>query len=148
MNIQFGMIVLYTRDLDRCIDFYRQLGLDIPDPRPDRPVATYRMPSGVTIIFTTEEIARRYDKRWTRPNDRNGYQQVMEFVVNDDADVDTLWNTLTAAGHHGRTAPAHINGPYAAMIDDPDGNAVLISSDRATLARTADHPSTGEGHHA
>lgn len=132
MNIQFGMIVLYTRDLDKSLEFYRTLGLDIPDPKPDRPVATYRMPSGVTIIFTTEEIARRYDSGWARPQS-GGYQQVMEFVVDDDSDVDTLWNRLITVGHHGRTAPAHINGPYAALIDDPDGNPVLISSDRATL---------------
>lgn len=132
MNIQFGMMVLYTRDLDKSLEFYRQLGLDIPDPQPGRPVATYRMPSGVTLIFTTEELARRFDSGWTRPDSR-GYQQVMEFVVDEDDNVDTLWNRLITAGYHGRTAPAHINGPYAAMIDDPDGNAVLITADRATL---------------
>jgi hypothetical protein len=26
-------------------------------------------------------------------------------------------------------APAKTTGPYAAMVDDPDGNVVLISSD-------------------
>lgn len=28
-------------------------------------------------------------------------------------------------------APAQTAGPYAAMIDDPDGNVVLITSDAA-----------------
>ncbi len=131
MDIQFGMIVLYARDLTKTIEFYRRLGLDIPDPRADRPVAIYRMTNGLSIIFTTGDVAVRYDADWARPE--SGYQQVMEFVVGDDASVDALWNTLTSAGYHGRTAPAHINGPYAALVEDPDGNAVLISSDLATL---------------
>jgi hypothetical protein len=28
-----------------------------------------------------------------------------------------------------RIAPEHASGPYAAMIDDPDGNVVLLMSD-------------------
>lgn len=131
MQIQFGMIVLYARDLQKSIEFYRVLGLEIPDPRPNRPVSIYRTPSGLSIIFTTDEVAARYDPGWVRPE--RGYQQVMEFVVADDKAVDTVWDALTAAGHHGRIAPARINGPYAALVDDPDGNVVLISSDVATL---------------
>jgi Glyoxalase/Bleomycin resistance protein/Dioxygenase superfamily len=58
----------------------------------------------------------------------------MEFLVDDDASVDAVWTRLTSAGHHGRTAPAHIIGPYATMVDDPDGNVVLISNDPVTNA--------------
>jgi hypothetical protein len=28
-------------------------------------------------------------------------------------------------------APAQTTGPYAAMVDDPDGNVVLLTSDNA-----------------
>src|ERR1700742_4264575 len=126
MAIQFGMIVIYARDLDRSIEFYRLLGLDVPDPHPDRPVSIYRMPNGLSVIFTTGVVASIYDPGWVRPE--RGYQQVMEFVVDSDAAVDNVWDTLTSAGHHGTRAPAHITGPYAAMVEDPDGNAVLISS--------------------
>jgi hypothetical protein len=55
----------------------------------------------------------------------------MEFFVGDDAAVDAEWEKLTSAGYHGRRAPAKTVGPYAAMVDDPDGNVVLISSDAA-----------------
>jgi catechol 2,3-dioxygenase-like lactoylglutathione lyase family enzyme len=84
MEIQFGMMVLYARDLKKSIEFYRALGLEIPDPMPDRPVAIYRMRSGVTLIFTTDEVAVRYDRGWARP-ERRGYQHVMEFVVEKTA---------------------------------------------------------------
>lgn len=48
-----------------------------------------------------------------------------------DAVVDAMWAKLTAAGHHGRMAPRRTQGPYAAMVDDPDGNVVLLTSDEA-----------------
>lgn len=131
MEIQFGMIVLYARELAKSIEFYRTLGLEIPDPHPDRPVSIYRMPSGLSIIFTTDQVAALYDSHWTRPE--QGYRQLMEFVVADDKSVDIVWDKLTSAGYRGLTAPAHITGPYAAMVEDPDGNGVLISSDIATL---------------
>jgi catechol 2,3-dioxygenase-like lactoylglutathione lyase family enzyme len=129
MGIQFGMVVLYARDLERTIAFYRLLGLEVPDPFPDRPVSLLRTGSGVSFVFTTERTARLFDPAWVRPE--GGYQQVLEFVVDDDAAVDAAWAALTAAGHHGRTPPGAPNGIYSAMVDDPDGNVLLISSDPA-----------------
>jgi predicted lactoylglutathione lyase len=125
-GIQLGMVVLEVRDLQRSIDFYRLLGLDVPDPFPDRPVTLCRMDSGVSLVIA-EGFAERDDPTWTRP--KSGYQMLMEFFVGDDAAVDAEWAKLTAAGHHGRRAPAKGAGPYGALIDDPDGNVILISSD-------------------
>jgi predicted lactoylglutathione lyase len=132
MRVQFGMIVLYARDLHKSIDFYRLLGLDVPDPLPERPVSVYKMDNGVTMIITVDDVARRFDSAWTRP--AGGYQQVMEFFVDSDADVDTVWTKLTSAGHPGRTAPGHLIGPYATMVEDPDGNVVLITHEPAAPA--------------
>lgn len=129
MATKFGMMVLYARDLGKTVEFYRLLGLDVPDPLPDRPVSVYKMDNGVTVIFTTGELATLFDPGWVRPE--HGYQQVMEFLVDDEAAVEATWNKLLSAGYQGRTAPAYINGPYAAMVDDPDGNVVLISNDVA-----------------
>ena len=138
MGIRFGMMVLYTRDLRQSIEFYRLLGLEVPDPFADRPVSVYRMDNGVSIIFTADELALRFDPTWARPG--RGYQQVMEFVVDDASEVDDLWSKLLAAGYFGRTAPTHINGPYAAMVDDPDGNVVLITNDKTANARRGTAP--------
>jgi predicted lactoylglutathione lyase len=129
MRLQFGMIVLYARDLSKSIEFYRLLGLDVPDPLPDRPVSIYRMDNGVTMILTVDDLALRFDAAWTRPE--GGYQQVMEFFVDSDADVDAVWAKLNAAGYPGRTAPGRLIGPYATMVEDPDGNVVLITHEPA-----------------
>jgi predicted lactoylglutathione lyase len=125
MPLQLGMVVLDVSDLQRTIAFYRLLGLDVPDPAPDRPVALLTMASGVSFVFI-EGFAAAVDPGWQRPS---GYQQALEFYVGGDAAVDALWETLTAAGHQGRMAPAATTGLYAALVDDPDGNVVMISSD-------------------
>jgi predicted lactoylglutathione lyase len=134
MDIQLGMVGLDVRDLRRSIAFYRLLGLGMPDPHPDRPVSLLRMPSGVSLVLA-EGFAASSDPGWVRPE--RGYQQILEFFVGDDAAVDDEWDKLTAAGHHGRMAPTKTLGPYAAMVDDPDGNVVLISSDAAADPGTA-----------
>jgi catechol 2,3-dioxygenase-like lactoylglutathione lyase family enzyme len=126
MGIQLGMVVLDVRDLRRSIDFYRLLGLKVPDPFPGRPVTLLRMESGVSIVIG-EGLGAGSDPTWARP--ASGYQVFLEFFVGDDAAVDAEWEKLTAAGYHGRKAPSKGPGPYGALIDDPDGNVILISSD-------------------
>ncbi|MEV4343619.1 hypothetical protein AB0J83_03960 [Actinoplanes sp. NPDC049596] len=87
-TIKFGMIGLDVRDLGRSIEFYRLLGLDMPEPPPDRPFSLYRMPSGVSLVLA-EGFAALNDPDWVRPE--RGYQQFLEFFVGDDAAVDAEW---------------------------------------------------------
>ncbi|NNC11714.1 glyoxalase [Planctomonas sp. JC2975] len=128
MEIQLAMVVLEVRDLDASIAFYRRLGLDIPDPAGDRPIVIHRMGSGVSLLLTTS-FASHYDPGFSRPT--GGYQQLLEFYVGEDALVDSVFADLTAAGYHGRLAPVKTVGPYAAMVEDPDGNVILLTSDEA-----------------
>ncbi len=120
------MMILEVRDLVASIGFYRLLGVALPDPLPGRPVVIHRMGSGVSLLLTTS-FASVYDPTWTRP--AGGYQQLLEFYVGENAAVDRHWAALVDAGHHGRMPPTQTAGPYAAMVDDPDGNVVLITSD-------------------
>lgn len=126
METQLSMLVLEVRDLEASVAFYRDLGLEVPDPQPGRPLVIHRMGSGVSLLLTTS-FAATYDPAWRRP--AGGYQQLLEFYVGDDASVDRRWADLVAAGHPGRMPPTQTAGPYAAMVDDPDGNVVLLTSD-------------------
>lgn len=133
MEIQLAMVILEVRDLDASIAFYRRLGLDVPDPVGDRPVAVHRMGSGVSLLLTTA-FASRYDPSFERP--ARGYQQLLEFYVGEDAKVRAAWSVLTGAGYHGRMPPNKTAGPFAAMVDDPDGNVILLTSDEAAQPAT------------
>ncbi|OQQ13157.1 hypothetical protein B0675_36605 [Streptomyces sp. M41(2017)] len=128
--MRFGMVVLYVRDLHASIAFYRLLGLNMPDPDPERPVAAYMEGGATRMIITTDLVAQRFDPGWIRP-ERSGYQQVVEFFVDSDSAVDAAWEQLTAAGYKGTTAPGHLLGPYATMVEDPDNNVVLITNEPA-----------------
>lgn len=138
MEIQLAMVILEVRDLQASIAFYRRLGLDVPDPAGDRPVTVHRMGSGVSLLLTTT-FASRYDPDFERP--ARGYQQLLEFYVGEDAKVRNTWSSLTAAGYHGRMPPTKTAGPFAAMVDDPDGNVILLTSDEA--AQPADRQQGG-----
>jgi predicted lactoylglutathione lyase len=134
MELQLSMVVLEVSDLDASIRFYRRLGLDIPEPDAARPLAIHRMGSGVSLLLTTG-FARFYDPEWRAPS--GGYSQLLEFFVGDDALVDSTWDDLVGAGYHGRMAPTQTVGPYAAMVDDPDGNVILLTSDEAASPEAA-----------
>lgn len=128
MEIQLSMLILEVRDLEASMAFYRDLGLNLPDPPPGQPVVIHRMGSGVSLLLTTS-FAATHDPAWVRP--AGGYQQLLEFYVGENAAVEERWAALVAAGHPSRMPPTQTAGPYAAMVDDPDGNVVLLTSDEA-----------------
>jgi catechol 2,3-dioxygenase-like lactoylglutathione lyase family enzyme len=127
MEIQLSMLGLFVRDMGTALRFYRLLGLDIPASDDGKPFVLHRMGSGVSIFFDTV-FAARYDRQYT-PRAGTGYGSLLEFYLGDDSAVDAKYAELTAAGYHGRMAPERTSGPYAAMVDDPDGNVVLLTSD-------------------
>lgn len=130
VELQLSMVVLEVRDLEASVRFYRTLGLEIPDPPAGRPVIVHRMPSGVSLLLTTG-FASAYDPGWFRP--AGGYQQLLEFYVGEDSMVESKWRELTGSGYHGRMPPTATVGPFAAMVDDPDGNVILLTSDAAAV---------------
>ncbi|WP_426593770.1 VOC family protein [Cellulomonas sp. McL0617] len=132
MEIQLSMLGVIVRDMPAALRFYRMLGLDIPAEQDAKPFVLHRMGSGVTIFFDTV-FAVRYDADHTMRTGA-GYGSLFEFYLGDDAAVDAKYAELTAAGYHGRLAPEQTFGPYAAMVDDPDGNVVLLTSDNALHA--------------
>lgn len=99
----------------------------------EKPFVSHRMGSGVSIFFDTV-FAARYDAKHAFPVGV-GYGSLFEFYLGEDAAVDPKYAELTAAGYRGQMAPERTFGPYAAMVDDPDGNVVLLTSDARTQTR-------------
>jgi catechol 2,3-dioxygenase-like lactoylglutathione lyase family enzyme len=127
MEIQLSMLGVIVRDMPAALRFYRLLGLDIPESEDEKRFVLHRMGSGVSIFFDTV-FAAHYDPEHVLP-DRAGYGSLFEFYLGDDSSVDAKYAQLTAAGYHGRMVPQQSTGPYAAMVDDPDGNVILLTSD-------------------
>ena len=111
MTVQLSMLGIVVRDMPTALRFYRLLGLDIPAEADEQPFVIHRMDSGVSVFFDT----------------------VFARTLDPDAGVDARYAELVAAGYYGRMVPTQTRGPYAAMVDDPDGHVILLTSDEAGL---------------
>ncbi len=129
MSLQLSMVGLMVENMPRALEFYRRLGLAIPEEEDEKKFVMLRMESGVTIFWDTV-FANTYDPAREAP--AGGYRVMLEFFLDDAAAVDAKYAELVGYGYHGRSAPVQTNGPYAAMVDDPDGNCILITNDSDT----------------
>ena len=127
MPIQLAMVGLVVSDMRRSLEFYRRLGLDIPAGEDGKQFVMHRMPSGVTIFFDSVFFGENDPER--RPAPRGSYNISLEFYAGTRDAVDALYAELTRLGFAGRAAPWKSTGPYAAIVEDPDGNPILITAE-------------------
>jgi catechol 2,3-dioxygenase-like lactoylglutathione lyase family enzyme len=124
------MVGLVVGDMKRSLAIYRHLGLDIPLEEDEKRFVMHRMPSGVTIFFDTVFFPAEDPER--RPAPRGRYNISLEFYAGTREAVDTLYDELIGLGYTGRRAPWKSSGPYAALVEDPDGNPILITAEDAS----------------
>jgi len=125
MSIELSMVGLVVRNMPVSLEFYRRLGIEIPATADSERFVMHRMESGVTLFWDTV-FAKNYDP--TREEPAGGYRIMLEFFLADNSAVDAKYEELVGFGYHGRSAPVQTSGPYAAMVDDPDGNMILITA--------------------
>ena len=87
----------------------------------------HTMASGVTIFFDSVFFPSNDPER--RPAPRGSYNIALEVYLFTREAVDAKWADLTALGYHGRAAPWKSDGPYAASVEDPDGNPILLTAE-------------------
>jgi predicted lactoylglutathione lyase len=119
------MVVLLIEDLPRSVAFYRLLGVAFPADVDARRDVVVDIGGGHNLVLTT--TFERHDPDRRPPS--GGARTFLEFFVDGDAAVDELYGTLVDAGHASRRAPFRTDfDAYMAMVDDPDGNTVLVTS--------------------
>ncbi|MBA2718173.1 MAG: VOC family protein [Chloroflexi bacterium] len=122
---RFTMVVLLIEDLPRTLAFYRRLGVEFP---PDADQKTdIQVPIGDShqLVLTTQFVRNDPD----RHPPSGGSRILLEFFVDSEAAVEASWVELVTAGYNGRRAPFLTSfGAFMCMVDDPDGNTVLITA--------------------
>ncbi|KWX24792.1 glyoxalase [Mycolicibacterium wolinskyi] len=116
-----AVVEIVASDLSRAVEFYRLLGLDVPDP--DGPHVEVVLPGGNKLAFDTEEVIAGMHAGWTPPISSG--RVAIAFGLNAPSDVDELYERLTAAGHPGTLKP--FDAPWGqryATVEDPDGTSV------------------------
>ncbi len=126
MSPHLSMVGLIVEDMGRALAFYRRLGLDIPPEADGRPHVEVKMAGGVTLFWDTAFVAT-YDPDREPP--AGGSRMLPEFFFEGRGAIDAAYADLTSHGYRGRRAPFETAfGAYMAMVDDPDGNTVLITA--------------------
>ena len=111
----------------RSLEFYRQVGLDIPAEADEQPHVEFSLPGGLRLAWDTLETIRSFDADWRPP--AQGYRISLAFRVDTPADVDMLYAALVDNGYEGHKAPWDAFwGMRYAVVHDPDGNGVDLFS--------------------
>jgi catechol 2,3-dioxygenase-like lactoylglutathione lyase family enzyme len=118
------------------IDFYRRLGLDIPDQRVWRTATGAHhasaedasTPDGIDLDIDSATFAQVWNTGWRGRKDLAG-RVVVGFGVASREEVDRLYGEMTAAGYRGLQTPYDAFwGARYAIVEDPDGLAVGLMS--------------------
>jgi predicted lactoylglutathione lyase len=119
------MVGIVVEDMARSLAFYRSLGLDIPWGAEEQGHVEVEIGGGV-VLFWDAVFAGSYDPDRDEP--KGGYRILPEFFVESEREVDTRYGELVAEGYRGHKAPFQTHfGAYMAMVEDPDGNTVLLT---------------------
>jgi catechol 2,3-dioxygenase-like lactoylglutathione lyase family enzyme len=124
---RFGMIILQVADMTRSLAFYRRLGMELPEGSESKTSVRFDLGEG-RILFWNITFAPENDPDRIPP--AGGSRILLEFFVKGDEAVDALHTSLIAAGYQSHRVPFRATfGAYMAMVDDPDGNTVLITAE-------------------
>jgi len=122
---RFTMVVLLIEDLPRSLAFYRRLGVEFPADAEQRTDIQVPIGDSHQMVLTTGFVRNDPD----RQPPSGGSRIMLEFFVDGDAAVDAKWTELTDAGYRGRRAPWRTDfQAYMCLVDDPDGNTVLVTA--------------------
>jgi predicted lactoylglutathione lyase len=134
MALELYMLGLIVQDMGKSLEFYRRLGLAIPEGSEEKTHVEVKMGNGLTFFLDSNPA--RWDPRFVRRDDpermeaSDGYRSILEFYLKTRDAVDAKYTELTGFGYQSHRAPYKTSfGMYFAMIKDPDGNIILLSGD-------------------
>ncbi|HEU5439726.1 MAG TPA: VOC family protein [Ktedonobacterales bacterium] len=137
MALDLYMLGLLVKDMGQALEFYRRLGLAVPQEWDGRTHVEVKMGNGLTFFLDSKPT--RWDPQFqgfgeqqsaTATTVPGGYRSVLEFYLKTREAVSAKYAELIACGYQSRRAPyASPIGMYFAMVADPDDNTILLSGD-------------------
>ena len=122
MDLQLDLVGIVVRDMRASLEFYRKLGLDIPENAESEPHVEATTPSGLRVAWDTAELIQQIDPAWTEPS--GGHRIALAFLCPSPTEVDAKYDELAALGHGHREPWDAFWGQRYAIVKDPDGNAI------------------------
>lgn len=143
MALELYMIGLMVADMGKALEFYQRLGLAIPEGSEARTHVQIKMSGGLTFFLDSDPA--RWNNQFVKkaPNAgeaSDGYSAVLEFYLKSQHAVEAKYAELTGFGYRGRRAPYKTTFNMCfALIDDPDGNTLLLSGDMENSASSSEN---------
>jgi len=122
MDLRLDLVGIVARDMGASLEFYRRLGLAVPEGTEGEPHVEATTPSGLRLAWDTAELIRQIDPDWTEPS--GGHRLALAFLGPSPADVDAKYQELAALGHGHKEPWDAFWGQRYASVKDPDGNQI------------------------
>lgn len=127
---------LVSGDLPGSVEFYRLLGVEIPDTRPGWNEHHRSADFGADRVVDLDIDSASFAVSWGAADFPRGPQ--LSFRVETRDAVDALYAKLTGAGHRGLREPYDAFwGVRYAIVEDPGGNAVGVMSEPSDEHRSS-----------
>ena len=119
---QLDMIGIVVRDMPKALQFYRLLGMNIPDGAETEGHVECITPHGYRVAWDTLAVIQSFNPDWVEPT---GHRMGLAFKCDSAKEVDALYQRVLAGGYAGHKAPwdAFWGQRYAQVVD-PDENVV------------------------
>lgn len=136
---RFHQVSLIAGDVAASLAFYRRLGLDIPAEdvwtTGSGPHHAKSAPAGsAELELESRSLARSYNAGFRAERGR----VIIDVALESRAAVDTLWHELVSESVQGLQPPFDgFWGARCAIVEDPDGNPVRLTSPVDPARRTA-----------
>jgi len=132
MALELYMVGLTVRDMEKSLEFYRRLGLAVPEDGEERSHVEIKMEGKLTFFLNSKPIKRTAP---ARDGSTDTYPFLLEFYLESRAALEAKYAELTGLGYESYRAPFETTiGMYLALIKDPDGNTILLSADMVEKA--------------
>jgi catechol 2,3-dioxygenase-like lactoylglutathione lyase family enzyme len=122
VDLRLDLVGIVVSDMKASLDFYRRLGLDIPEDAENEPHVDAATPSGLRVAWDTAELIQQIDPDWTEPS--GGHRIALAFLCSSPGEVDAKYEELASLGHGHKEPWDAFWGQRYASVKDPDGNQV------------------------
>lgn len=133
-GLELYMVGLIVKDMVESTEFYRRLGMALPEDASAESHVEIEMTSGVT--FFLDSRPHRWDPQYPRDTQQDvpdPYRSLLEVNLKTAAAVEQKYEEMTSFGYRGLRAPYSTPfGTCFAMISDPDGHTILLSGSLST----------------
>lgn len=128
MALNLYMVGLIVQDMGRSQEFYRRLGVALPESSEKQPVVEVKMGGELTFLLLQPSIGSIKSDNPELAQEGSVSSVFLEFNLKSREAVDAKYAELTEAGYQGYHTPFESPFGYLAVVNDPDGNTVVLSA--------------------